>query len=85
MHQSLLRRMWISRMLTMIDYRKRVTMPIRDMYAEGTPIVFLVDIYGVEPRDLAVVPGGSAPMMRAVERLGLDPNRYQALLWDIPI
>lgn len=67
-----------------IDYRKAVTVPIRDMYQDGR-VVFLVDVYGVNPRDLAVIPGGSDPMLHAVERLGLDPLRYQALLWDLPL
>jgi hypothetical protein len=67
-----------------VDYRRKVSMPIRDMYRDGE-IVFVVDIYGVVPRDLCVIPGGSRPMYRAVERLGLDPMRYQALLWDVPV
>lgn len=65
-----------------IDYRRVVTMPIHDMWHDGR-IVFLVDVYGVEPSDLAMIPGGSAPMIKAVERLGLDTSRYQAWLWDI--
>jgi hypothetical protein len=69
----------------MIDYRKRVTMPIRDTFKDGAPVAFLVDVYGVEPRDLCVVPGGSAPMRKAVERMGLDAGRYQAWLWDVPL
>lgn len=67
-----------------IDYRRKVTMPIRDMYRDGA-VVFVVDVYGVKPSDLAIIPGGSDPMIKAVERIGLDPNRYQALLWDIPL
>lgn len=65
-----------------VDYRRVVSMPIHDMWHDGK-IVFLVDIYGVEPNDLAMIPGGSRPMHKAVERLGLDPDRYQAWLWDI--
>lgn len=67
-----------------IDYRRMVSMPIRDMERDGR-IVFVVDIYGVEPKDLCLIPGGSRPMMRAVERMGLDPNRYQASIWDVPV
>lgn len=67
-----------------IDYRYRVTMPIHDMDRDGQ-IVFLVDIYGVKPSDLVLIPDGSQPMMKAVERLGLDPLRYQSWIWDIPI
>lgn len=67
-----------------IDYRRVVTMPIHDMWNDGR-IVFLVDVYGVEPGDLSIIPGGSEPMIKAVERLGLDPMRYQAWLWDIGV
>jgi hypothetical protein len=64
-----------------VDYRHSTEMPIRDMYRDGK-IVFVVTIYGWTGRDVCIVPGGSAPMRKAVERLGLDPNRYQAILWD---
>lgn len=67
-----------------IDFTNKVTMPIRDMWAEGAPIVFCVDIYGLTPSDIATIPGGSASMLAAVESIGLDPYRYQAWLWDIP-
>lgn len=59
-------------------------MPVRDMWADGK-IVFCVIVYGVKAKDLCVIPGGAEPMMKAVERIGLDPNRYQTLLWDIPV
>lgn len=65
-----------------IDISQRVSMPIRDMYRDGL-IVFIVDVYGWERSDVALIPGGSAPMLAAVERLGLDTNRYQATIWDI--
>ncbi len=68
-----------------VDYTHKVSMPVRDMWAEGAPIVFIVDVYGVTPSDIATIPGGSAPMIAAVERLGLDPFRFQSWLWDIPI
>lgn len=64
-----------------IDFRQRASMPIRDMERDGL-IVFWVDVYGVTGSDLAIIPGGSRPMLKAVERMGLDPNRYQALIWD---
>lgn len=67
-----------------VDYRHKVSMPIRDMESDGE-IVFIVDIYGVRPHDLAVIPGGSMPMYRAVKRMGLDTERYRADLFDIPI
>lgn len=67
-----------------IDYRYMTSMPIRDMHRDGR-IVFWVDVYGVEARDLCVIPGGGEPMLRAVQRMGLDPNRYQALMWDAPV
>jgi hypothetical protein len=68
---------------TQIDYTRKVTMPIRDMYDDS--IAFCVDVYGVTPSDLCIVPGGSAPMRKAVDRLGLDPLRYRALIWDVPV
>ena len=67
-----------------IDYTKRVIMPIRDFERDGQ-VVFEVVVYGVDPRDLAMIPGGSEPMLRAVTRMGLDPDRYQAVIWDIPM
>jgi hypothetical protein len=67
-----------------VNYRHMVSMPIRDMDRDGE-IVFIVDIYGVDPRDLAMIPGGSRPMYKAIERIGLDPMRYRASIWDIPV
>jgi hypothetical protein len=67
-----------------VDYTKKTTMPIRDMWRDGR-IIFLVDIYGWTGRDVCIVPGGSAPMRKAVERIGLDPERYQATLWDAQV
>jgi hypothetical protein len=67
-----------------VDYRYRTTMPIRDMQRDGR-IFCLVDIYGWTGKDVCVIPGGSAPMVKAVERLGLDPDRYQAMLWDAQV
>jgi hypothetical protein len=64
-----------------IDYRRKVSVPIRDI--RTMKVEFVVDVYGLTPRDLYVIPGGSAPMREAVKRLGLDPNIYQAVLWDI--
>jgi hypothetical protein len=65
-----------------VDYTIKTTMPIRDMWQDGEA-VFVVDIYGWSGRDLCVVPGGADPMLKAVQRLGLDPYRYQAILWDV--
>jgi hypothetical protein len=67
-----------------IDYRYRTSMPIRDMHNDGR-IVFWVDIYGWTGKDVCIIPGGSDPMMRAVKRLGLDPNRYQAVIFDADV
>jgi hypothetical protein len=64
-----------------LDYRFKTSMPIRDMHNDGK-IVFVVDIYGWTASDVCVVPGGSDPMLKAVRRLGLDPERYQAVIWD---
>lgn len=67
-----------------VNYTRMVSIPIRDMYRDGA-IVFAVDIYGVEPSDLCTIPGGSEPMRKAIERIGLDPDRYQATIWDVPV
>jgi hypothetical protein len=34
--------------------------------------------------DVTLIPGGSEPFRKAVERMGLDPERYQAVMWDVP-
>lgn len=67
-----------------IDYRYRTSMPIRDMQRDGR-IVFWVDIYGWTGREVCIIPGGDEPTVKAVRRLGLDPNRYQAWIWDAQI
>jgi hypothetical protein len=67
-----------------VDYRFKTTMPVRDMHRDGK-VVFLVDIYGWTARDVCKIPGGSAPVLKAVERLGLDPYRYQAMFWDVQL
>ncbi len=64
-----------------VDYTRCATMPVRDMARDGK-IAFMVDVYGVDQKDLAVVPDGGAPMLKAVERIGLDPNRFQSVVWD---
>lgn len=48
-------------------------------------IAFLVDVYGVTPSDIATIPGGSDPLIKAIRRMGLDPHRYQAVIWDTPV
>lgn len=68
----------------MIDYRLKVSVPIRDLEDDGR-IAFIVDVYGVLPKDLCVIPGGGYPMQQAVRRLKLDPLRYQAWIWDINV
>lgn len=67
-----------------IDYRHKAIVPIRDMERDGR-IAFEVIVYGVEPTDLCIVPGGGTPAFRAVERIGLDTNRYQATIWDLQV
>jgi hypothetical protein len=67
-----------------VDYRRKVSMPIRDMHRDGR-IVFWVDVYGWTAHDVATIPGGSEPFFKAVERMGLDPSRYQAIIWDTPV
>ena len=84
MRSSLIAYAKARRLNAKIDYRHKVSMPIRDMERDGE-IVFVVDVYGVKPNDLAIIPGGSRPMQKAVERIGLDPDRYQAILWDVPV
>lgn len=67
-----------------VDYRRSTEMPIRDMHRDGK-IVFVVTIYGWTGADVCIIPGGSDPMIKAVKRLGLDPNRYQAMMWDADV
>ncbi len=64
----------------MVDYRRKLTYLIRDMAQEATP-AFLVDAYGLSDEDFGVT---GAPARQAVERIGLDPNRFMAVLWDGP-
>jgi hypothetical protein len=66
-----------------VDYFTKVIMPIRDM--DSGRVVFSVIAYGWTARDACTIPGGSAPFRHAVERLGLDPMRYQAVIWDVPV
>jgi hypothetical protein len=67
-----------------INFRTKTTMPIRDMDDNGR-IFCLVDIYGWTGRDVCIIPGGSDPMLRAVRRLGLDPERYKPVMWDVQL
>ena len=64
-----------------VDYTKRVTMPIRDMHRDGV-VVLCVTVYGWTTSEVCTIPGGSDPFVAAVRRLGLDPDRYRAELWD---
>jgi hypothetical protein len=67
-----------------VDFRHKVSMPIRDMHRDGK-IVFWVDVYGWTAREVATIPGGSAPFFKAVERMGLSTDRYRAEIWDAPV
>lgn len=67
-----------------VNFHKRTTMPIRDMWDDGR-IVFAVDIYGRTGKDMCEVPSGSDPLVAAVRRLGLDPDRYQGIIWDAQV
>ena len=64
-----------------INHRVKTTMPIRDLWRDGQ-VVCVVDIYGWTRRDVCTIPGGADPMVKAVQRLGLDPERYQAFISD---
>jgi hypothetical protein len=68
-----------------IDYDKSFVMPIRDTWDRATPIAFKVVVYGWDPKDAAIIPGGMDPIRRAIERAGLDTDRYQGLIADIPV
>ena len=61
-----------------IDYRRRVSLPIRDL-ADGS-IFCVVTIYGWSLRDVPVTTTPSPPMEKAMKRLGLDPDRYAPFL-----
>lgn len=65
-----------------VDHTQRVTMPIRDMHRDMR-VVFCVTVYGWTTSEVCTIPGGSDPFVAAVRRLGLDPDRYQAVLWDV--
>jgi hypothetical protein len=67
-----------------VDFRYRTSLPIRDMFMDGR-VVFIVDVYGWTGRDVCIIPGGSDPFVKAVRRLGLDPKRYQAMMWDADV
>ena len=62
-----------------VDYDSVVTAPICDR--DSGKVICRVDIYGVTIHDL-IQPGGSRPILEAIERLGLDPYRFYARLWD---
>lgn len=62
-----------------IDYRFRVTVPIRRL--ADMSIYCYVDMYGIMARDVVT---DSTPLIHTFERLGLDPRFYVACLWDIP-
>jgi hypothetical protein len=65
-----------------VDYTRQVVLPIRDMYDKGE-IYCQVIVYGWTTKEALIIPGGSDPFLHAVKRLGLDPVRYQAVIWDI--
>ena len=68
-----------------VDYTRMVSMPVRDMWNDGR-IVFAVDLYGVSTADLCKIPSDGIDLVhKAVARIGLDPERYQAWLWDVPV
>lgn len=64
-----------------INYKQRVTMPVRDMERDGK-IIFAITIYGLTRGDISVTPGGGEPFRIALERMGLDTLRYQVSIWD---
>jgi len=68
-----------------VDYRRSFVMPIRDMWTDDARIVLKVIVYGWDPEDACVIPGGADPFLHAVRRLGLNPARYQAVIWDVPV
>lgn len=61
------------------DFRRMVSIPVRDTQ-NGGKIAFVVDVYGITAKDLY----GDAPVVKAISRIGLDPMRYRALVWDVP-
>jgi hypothetical protein len=61
-----------------VDYRRRVSMTVKDTWQHGRT-VFVIDIYGLSLRDtLTIFPEDSAPYLKAIARMGLDPTRYHA-------
>lgn len=70
---------------------KSALVPIRDTHRDGAPVVFCLQFYGLDRRDLSFIQYagkpdpdiGSAPIRRALERRGFDTDRYQPFLWDL--
>ncbi len=65
-----------------VEYRDRVSMPIHDLHNNGE-IAFIVDVYGWTKKEICIFSGGSDPIWKAIERLKLDPDRYQPMNWDV--
>lgn len=61
-----------------VDYDAVVTIPFHD---DSGKCAFRVDVYGMTSRDL-ILPGGLRPVERIIERLGLDPQRIRANIWE---
>lgn len=70
-----------------VDYSKKVSMPVRDLKRDGA-VAFMVDVYGVTPEELCIVGEGypmGRPMRKAITRIGLDPDRFFATIFDVPV
>lgn len=71
-------------MWNLIDYTKSALVPVYDIYTGK--VAFSVIVYGVTPGDLLKIGPGcpmGRPVLKAVERLRLDPQRYLATVFDV--
>ena len=61
-----------------VDYRACTSLPIKDIHTGE--IFCVVNIYGWTDADVPIRPSDPPPMVKAFERLGLDPKRYACFL-----
>lgn len=70
----------------------KALVPIRDTHQDDCPIVFVLEFYGLDSRQLSMIQMdgrepdkdiGSWPIRRALERRGFDTERYKTFIWDL--
>lgn len=63
-----------------IDWSRRCAVLVRDPDLRPA---FRVDLYGHSYEDALIVPGGADPVVETVRRVGLDPRRWRASMFDV--